>query len=714
LSAFIAALLLISVAPLAQADPPPEVAEVVEGTVVMVVGEDPWSGPNIDVAHQPVDESRTIIFLVSDEGWVEVADEVLESANLGDTVVVELAADGEVLDVEVLEEADLNIAGGGAVGGVNSAHIVDVVIMTPPGVAVADYAKREVLAQLALVDTYWQAQSGGLISFAIGQLVAAPGVLPGCNELWETWGIATQLVKADWQTYLTPTREAAGRHLFVVIPEDTCAAEIGWLGMATVGDGITSGGYALSTQGADHSFKRVIGGRTVTGVDTVTADVLAHELGHNLGFLHAGIAYCASGNPDVRMNVALPDSSPCRLTQYHDFIDLMGFSGRTNQRCPDCFGAIGVVQAARAGFSIGEVAIPVGTINKTITLNAISTAGGTRAATVVDPATGEKYFFELREAYGYDGWFTPTRFYGWDNLQHTGVRVVKEVSGQSPSSLNDANGASMVVLLNRGIAFGGNSYGRSTSLLAGETFTSATGNVIVTVNSYSGTSASINVTVADARSRPRNMPPSIPDPTPAPTPSPSPAPAVQFVDVTASNEFYADIHWLAGQSITTGWPDGTFRPLAQVERQAMAAFLYRMAGRPQHTPPAVSPFIDVWPGDAFYSEITWLFGQGISTGTRTSEGSYRFDPTAAVTREAMAAFLYRAAGSPSHTPATRPRFLDVSTGHPFYKEIDWLAATGITTGWTLANGRVEFRPGNPIERQAIAAFLYRYAHLSGS
>ena|SRR5665648_140343 len=39
--------------------------------------------------------------------------------------------------------------------------------------------------------------------------------------------------------------------------------------------------------------------------------------------------------------------------------------------------------------------------------------------------------------------------------------------------------------------------------------------------------------------------------------------------------FRLEIEWLASTGITTGWPDGTFHPSANVERQAMAAFLHR-------------------------------------------------------------------------------------------------------------------------------------------
>jgi len=48
-----------------------------------------------------------------------------------------------------------------------------------------------------------------------------------------------------------------------------------------------------------------------------------------------------------------------------------------------------------------------------------------------------------------------------------------------------------------------------------------------------------------------------------------------FSDVPPSHPFYNDITWLSRSGITTGYPDGTFRPGAPVTRQAMAAYLQR-------------------------------------------------------------------------------------------------------------------------------------------
>jgi hypothetical protein len=69
----------------------------------------------------------------------------------------------------------------------------------------------------------------------------------------------------------------------------------------------------------------------------------------------------------------------------------------------------------------------------------------------------------------------------------------------------------------------------------------------------------------------------------------------------------------------------------------------------------------------------------------------------------MAAFMYRLVGSPAYTAPAVSQFTDVPKSHVFFKEIHWLASKSITTGY--ADG--SYRPGDPVTRQAMAAFLFR-------
>jgi hypothetical protein len=175
-----------------------------------------------------------------------------------------------------------------------------------------------------------------------------------------------------------------------------------------------------------------------------------------------------------------------------------------------------------------------------------------------------------------------------------------------------------------------------------------------------------------------------------------------FSDVGSAHGFCADIAWLAGEGITGGFADGTYRPGAPITRGSMAAFLYRYAGSPAFTPPAVPSFIDVPTSHTFHHEIEWAVAEGLAGGFADDT----FRPGASITRGSMAAFLFRLDDPTFVDPAT-PTFDDVATNHPFFTEIEWLAETGVTTGFPDGT----YRPGSPVTRGSFAAFLHRFDEL---
>lgn len=184
------------------------------------------------------------------------------------------------------------------------------------------------------------------------------------------------------------------------------------------------------------------------------------------------------------------------------------------------------------------------------------------------------------------------------------------------------------------------------------------------------------------------------------------APAVVFSDVPPSAPFALEIGWLAASEISTGYADGTFRPTGPVSRQAMASFLFKY-----EKSPAVSLtepyFADVPQTHPFYAAIQWMADSGLSLGTPQASGKPLFKPTDPVSRQAMAAFLWRLTGKPT-TALTEPFFADVSGTHPFSAPIQWMAETGLSTGTLNLPAKPLYKPGSPVSRQAMAAFLYRY------
>nr|WP_307859043.1 peptidoglycan DD-metalloendopeptidase family protein [Herbiconiux sp. SYSU D00978] len=186
---------------------------------------------------------------------------------------------------------------------------------------------------------------------------------------------------------------------------------------------------------------------------------------------------------------------------------------------------------------------------------------------------------------------------------------------------------------------------------------------------------------------------------------------LRFTDVTVGNPFYREITWLADRGVSTGWleADGTrtYRPLDPVNRDAMAAFLFRLANSPAFIAPDTSPFVDVPVTNQFYKEIAWLAQTGVSMGWDEGDGTRTFRPLEPVNRDAMAAFMYRFRKAPPYEVPQSSPFVDVAVQTEYFKEISWLAEEGISSGWVESDGARTYRPLEPVARDAMAAFMYR-------
>lgn len=191
------------------------------------------------------------------------------------------------------------------------------------------------------------------------------------------------------------------------------------------------------------------------------------------------------------------------------------------------------------------------------------------------------------------------------------------------------------------------------------------------------------------------------------------SPNTFFADVPETQKFFKEIEWMGTSGLSTGYKtnDGRgviYQPYISISREAMAAFLYRLEGA-NFTPPAVSPFADVKPGDSFYRQITWMHAKGYATGTKQPSGKPKYAPKDPVSRAAMAAFLYRYQGAKYTAPAVSP-FADLKPGDKFYREITWMYKVGHSTGNKQPSGKPKYLPWDNVSRGAMAAFIYRMEH----
>lgn len=177
-------------------------------------------------------------------------------------------------------------------------------------------------------------------------------------------------------------------------------------------------------------------------------------------------------------------------------------------------------------------------------------------------------------------------------------------------------------------------------------------------------------------------------------------PAARFTDVTDPTVFYYDaINWAVQKGITTGWSDGTFRPMSNCNRAAIVTFLWRFAGCP--TPGSIAAFPDMPPdtpqNSDFRRAISWAVEKGITTGY--SDGTFR--PWNTCSRAAIVTFLHRYCNQAPFYSSTV--FSDMTGKTDFDNAIRWAVYCGITTGYSDGT----FRPWNTCNRLAAVTFLYR-------
>ncbi len=170
-----------------------------------------------------------------------------------------------------------------------------------------------------------------------------------------------------------------------------------------------------------------------------------------------------------------------------------------------------------------------------------------------------------------------------------------------------------------------------------------------------------------------------------------------FIDVKEKAYYFDAVLWAVEKGVTNGTSRTTFSPNDTCTRGQIATFLWRAAGQP--TPKsAKNPFKDVNTKDYYYKAVLWAVGAGVTSGTSRTT----FSPDESCTRGQVAAFLYRAEGSPSIKGISNP-FKDVKQKDYYYQAVLWAVKNEITNGTT----QTTFGPSETCTRGQIATFLYR-------
>ena len=175
-----------------------------------------------------------------------------------------------------------------------------------------------------------------------------------------------------------------------------------------------------------------------------------------------------------------------------------------------------------------------------------------------------------------------------------------------------------------------------------------------------------------------------------------------FTDVASAAWYGQAAAYVYRQGLMSGTAQDRFSPDLTTNRAMLVTILYRLAGSPAVD--GGSAFTDVSGGDWFASGVAWASANGIVTGY----GDGRFGPNDPITREQMAAILYRYAGFAGQSTAGRADlsgYTDAGQVSPYAAEaMGWAADRGLITGVSADT----LAPGGSATRAQVATILMRF------
>ena len=177
----------------------------------------------------------------------------------------------------------------------------------------------------------------------------------------------------------------------------------------------------------------------------------------------------------------------------------------------------------------------------------------------------------------------------------------------------------------------------------------------------------------------------------------------KFNDVSANDWFASAVDYVTGKGMMNGTAANTFSPKANTTRGMVVTVLYRLENQPSTS---AASFTDVASGAYYANAVAWANANGIVSGY----GSGKFGPNDKVTREQLAAILYRYAQYKKY---------DVSVGEDTnilsYNDAQSISSYAIPAiQWACGAGVVTGKSGSKLDpkgnatRAEVAAMLMRF------
>ena len=218
-----------------------------------------------------------------------------------------------------------------------------------------------------------------------------------------------------------------------------------------------------------------------------------------------------------------------------------------------------------------------------------------------------------------------------------------------------------------------------------------------TVTAEDGVTTAVYTVTVNTAALPEPITPGVDNKKPASKPEVK----LPFTDVSTSDWFYDDVAFVYKNGLFSGTDSRSFSPNASMTRAMLVTVLYRLEGDPTVT--GRSSFTDVRSGAYYEKSVIWAAANGIVTGTDSTS----FSPDAKVTREQLAAILYRYAQYrklDTDASAKLNSFTDADSVSAYASEaLGWAVSEGLING---ASGKL--MPKGDATRAQVAAILHRF------
>ena len=175
-----------------------------------------------------------------------------------------------------------------------------------------------------------------------------------------------------------------------------------------------------------------------------------------------------------------------------------------------------------------------------------------------------------------------------------------------------------------------------------------------------------------------------------------------FTDVKSGDWFCDSVRYVYENELMSGTGTTTFGPNEKTTRGMIVTILYRLENEPSVS--ADSAFSDVEAGQYYANAVAWANQNGIVTGY--DDG--RFGPNDTITREQMAAILYRYADYKEQdvsAAADLSAFTDAGSVSDYaVQAFEWAVSEGLITGSTDTT----LSPAGSALRCEVATILMRF------